>query len=711
MTPQHLLRSIARVLPLLVLSLVVPNAARSQPAASSPAGLAPEARARFTPAAEDARLAPGKHDLMLRPGRTGTISTQESSAARPSTALGAAAADGGWTQMAGTPPGARFGHSAIYDSRRDRMVVFGGCAGGSNNSNVLNDVWTLSLGNPASWTQLTPTGTPPSARFAHSAIYDSDGDRMVVFGGNGPHDRDDIWILSLAGTPAWSQLTVTGNLPSPRQGHRAIYDPVRDRMLVFGGYYSEVTPSLMLNDVWALSLTGTSAWTQLLPTGTPPSGRYCHSMIYDPVRDRMVIFGGGHWDGSDLRNDVWAVSLGESPAWTPLAPAGVLPGLRFAHSAIYDPKRDCMVVFGGDYYDGSDHILDEVWALSLAGPTAWMQLPSMCPAPSARAAHSAIYDPMRDHMVVFGGGDASGYLNDAWELDWGTMRWWGDYSPVRLGYSWTYRAGDVPRDTTLAVFGSLVHEGNQAFKFGTPDDYIVSGNVGSAGVVYAAFQNGSPYNFTPHLVFGAIGDGSIFDTGSMNMVRDWETIDPALRASFALGGVYDDVIMIAAYDGSFGANGLNTVVESNLPTCVTPPPGAITGLEWYQRGLGKVAFADVEAYNGNLRWFYKLIFSSAVDDPQAWPLVSGLRPPAPNPTRGTTAVSYAIAQTGRVQLGVYDVSGRLVRKLVDGERRAGSETVVWNGMDASGARRPAGIYFVRLTAPGLRETRRVVLLK
>ena len=74
-------------------------------------------------------------------------------------------------------------------------------------------------------------------------------------------------------------------------------------------------------------------------------------------------------------------------------------------------------------------------------------------------------------------------------------------------------------------------------------------------------------------------------------------------------------------------------------------------------------------------------------------------------------MSFALAQAGRVQLGVYDVSGRRVRQLVDGERRAGTETVVWNGTAESGAKLGAGVYFVKLAGPGIRETRRVILLK
>ena len=57
-------------------------------------------------------------------------------------------------------------------------------------------------------------------------------------------------------------------------------------------------------DVWALSLGSGPAWTELVPAGTPPGARAGHSTIYDPVRDRMVVFGGA--DPYHL-NDVWAL--------------------------------------------------------------------------------------------------------------------------------------------------------------------------------------------------------------------------------------------------------------------------------------------------------------------------------------------------------------------------------------------------------------------
>jgi len=346
-----------------------------------------------------------------------------------------------WTRLTptGTPPSARDAHSAIYDPVRDRMVLFGGSSGW-----YLNDVWALSLAGTPAWTQLTPTGTPPVTRWGHSAIYDPLRDRMVVFGGYvmGGQEVNDVWALSLAGTPAWTQLTPTGTPPSGRCDHTAIYDPVRDRMVVFAG----VNP--FLNDVWALSLAGTPAWTQLTPAGTPASVRSSHSAIYDPVRDRMVVFAGIGETFSAV-DDVWALSLADTPRWTLLTP----PIARYCHSAIYDPVRDHMVVFAG-IYKSSPYYLDDVWTLSLAGTPTWIQLTPAGTPPSARGYHTAIYDPVRDRMVLFGGSNGS-YLDDVWALSLGDTPAWTQLTPTgtlpsgRCNHSAIY---DPVRDR-MVVFG------------------------------------------------------------------------------------------------------------------------------------------------------------------------------------------------------------------------------------------------------------------
>jgi hypothetical protein len=300
------------------------------------------------------------------------------------------------------------------------MVVFGGF-----DLSLHNDVWALGLAGTPAWAQLLPGGAPPSPRFAHAAIYDPLRDRMVVFGGDDGSFRNDVWALGLAGTPAWAQLTPGGTPPSGRYGHTAIYDPVRDRMVVFAG-----SDGSHRNDVWALSLAATPAWAQLAPGGTLPGTRREHTAFYDPLRDRMVVFGG--YDATaGFRNDVWELALAETPAWAQLAPGGTPPSVRRAPQAIYDPVRDRMVVFGG-----YPPYMNDVWALSLAGTPAWAQLAPGATPPSPRYWPTAIYDPVRDRMAVFGGVDATGvFLNDVWALTWGTPLGVGSTSPTGFEFA------------------------------------------------------------------------------------------------------------------------------------------------------------------------------------------------------------------------------------------------------------------------------------
>jgi N-acetylneuraminic acid mutarotase len=165
------------------------------------------------------------------------------------------------------------------------MTIFGGVGS-------LNDVWVLSNANgvesttPA-WTQIFPTGPLPNARASHTAIYDTVNNRMTIFGGSGGSvgDLNDVWVLSNANgldstTSAWTQLFPTGSAPTSRDGHTAVYDITNNRMTIFGGENSDV--QILLNDTWVLSnangLGGTPFWTQLTPSGTlpPPRSILCY---------------------------------------------------------------------------------------------------------------------------------------------------------------------------------------------------------------------------------------------------------------------------------------------------------------------------------------------------------------------------------------------------------------------------------------------------
>jgi hypothetical protein len=251
------------------------------------------------------------------------------------------------------------------------MVVFGGTNGAGA---IYDEVWQLALGDSAAWTPITPVGAPPSARARHSAVHDPVNDRVLVFGGlsaeGGLHELADVWSLSLSDPPSWSTLQPSGAGPSARFYHSAIYDPPRHRMLIFGG--SNLTGHVF-SDVWCLWLSPTPRWEQLRDSSA--TQRDHHTAIHDPVRDRMVVIGGGS-------NDAWAQSLADG-AWTRLFPSGEsLPRLS-GHTAIYDPRGDRIIVLGGN--DGNDR-RNGVWALALAGAPACVHDRRPARARSARLA-------------------------------------------------------------------------------------------------------------------------------------------------------------------------------------------------------------------------------------------------------------------------------------------------------------------------------------
>ncbi len=96
----------------------------------------------------------------------------------------------------------------------------------------------------------------------------------------------------------------------------------------------------------------------------------------------------------------------------------------------------------------------------------------------------------------------------------------------------------------------------------------------------------------------------------------------------------------------------------------------------------------------------------------ARPLVTRLLQNAPNPFRVATTVRFDLASRARVDLRVFDVAGRVVRTLTAGRvLEAGRHDVAWDGRDDAGRAVGAGLYFYRLDAGALRETRRMVVTR
>jgi galactose oxidase-like protein len=331
------------------------------------------------------------------------------------------------------------GHTAVYDQASNTMIVFGGLASGLA-FNDTNAVTLFAPATGAGlWSTLIANGTTgsPSARNSHSAVYDSANNRMIIFGGtlfSTGDDLNDVWVLSNAngqgGTASWTQLTPAGTPPTPRSQHTAVYDPINNVMTIFGG--SDVN-AVSLTDTWILSnangLGGTPTWTKLSPTGSLPTGLSAHTAVYDASNNIMTVFSGANRLINAGTNGVYTLShangLGGAPVWTRIVANGApgSPPKRFSPTAVYDAANNRMIIFGGGLIPDpriGPGGLNDVWVLAnangLGGTPVWTKLKPTAGPPGTRFFHSAVYDSVNNQMVIYAGNNDEAVFYIAWVL-------------------------------------------------------------------------------------------------------------------------------------------------------------------------------------------------------------------------------------------------------------------------------------------------------
>ena len=102
---------------------------------------------------------------------------------------------------------------------------------------------------------------------------------------------------------------------------------------------------------------------------------------------------------------------------------------------------------------------------------------------------------------------------------------------------------------------------------------------------------------------------------------------------------------------------------------------------------------------------------TAVEEAAAAPDGFELEANYPNPFNARTAIRYSLHAGGDVELVLFDVTGRRVATLVDGQQPAGTHAVYWDGRTDSGVEAASGVYFYRLQAGDRQRSRKLLLLR
>jgi hypothetical protein len=182
----------------------------------------------------------------------------------------------------------------------------------------------------------------------------------------------------------------------------------------------------------ALGAVEPGAWSQPLVLGPPPR-RAAASLVWDPIDQQALLFGGTDPSGATYYNDLWTAGSLLTWSLTCLGPCAGSPSPRAYHAAAWDVTRRVMVIYGGADATANSPVQTQTWEWSR---TAWQQrTPLHTPGPRAQA--TMAWDPVRGHVILFGGGKLLG-LGDTWQWD---------------GSDWTQiaTAGPSPRMEARAI--------------------------------------------------------------------------------------------------------------------------------------------------------------------------------------------------------------------------------------------------------------------
>jgi hypothetical protein len=299
------------------------------------------------------------------------------------------------------PIGVRNAQGMAYDSKRGRIVLFGG----ADATKVCGDTWEW---DGKRWELMSVVG--PGPRTFPAMAYDSLRQRVVLFGGNRvlfgrtPEENQflgDTWEWD---GKRWLQIDVNG--PPPRAEAAVAFDSKRGRIVLFGGHNRNEQGRNRLGDTWEWDGT---RWTRLMVTG--PSPRNGAAQVYDSVRGRIILFGGATPEGVSGETWEW-----DGKHWVENRSA-TTEG-RFNCVMAFDRRRRKVIRFGGRY--GGKPVGD-TWQYD--GKT-WKQIRSTGPA--ARNHAAMVYSSESRSIILFGGHDLGTHqetnvFGDTWE--WNGSDW------------------------------------------------------------------------------------------------------------------------------------------------------------------------------------------------------------------------------------------------------------------------------------------------
>ena len=397
----------------------------------------------------------------------------------------------------------------------------------------------------------------------------------------------------------------------------------------------------------------TPSWFET--AGTAPAPRSGQATAYDPIRQELVLFGGA--DGAIRFDDTWEF---DGVAWHQRFPPNA-PAARSGAMMTFDVDLGGVLLHGG--YDGSSPVGD-TW---LYDGTTWTEVTAGTP-PVVYSGGMA-HDPQRGVTVVYGGNTSTGWARATWEID---------------GLQWTQviaASGPDYRSRHVMVYDAVngrihMYGGQTPGGVETQDNWVYDGAWTDLGAGGPSARQNMRMSYDSGcgsvLLYGGDKDGTTYDDlwqwdgSSWSMIAAGSAPGTRSQGSADYFPPEDALVMFGGHDGV-----------------------SAVGTTW-RYGCDPIAVAA----------------PTLAGETEAVRIVG-----FPNPFRESTTIRYQVDRRAPVSVTVFDVSGRIVRTLVDtGSKRPGTHTLDWDGRDSRGTAVGSGIYFVRVAVGNEASAARVVRL-
>lgn len=347
-------------------------------------------------------------------------------------------------------PSARTQARLVYNPVTTHMLLYGGFTQTDAGTKLVYDLDETWEWTGARWVQRFPAHTP-GGRSTMGMVFDTARNRVVLFGGkNGTTEFNDTWVYQ---NDDWTKLD-TPNAPPVREVPGMAYDPIRDRVVVFGGTYNllssdgKTSTATARFDTWEFDGTtwvqrssdgphvskpilqydpsrnqllllgldentatlmyqydpGAGSWTKLTPAALPPCVNEA-ATAFEPNLGRILLTG-GTCTTSSVNDETWEW---DGTTWAKVDTHGTDPARVFGHVLAFDQSRNLVLEYGGTVAFGLPRSNTYLY-----GSTVWIEADQNGLTPSPRSLFAFTTDPKNNAVWLLGGTTDDALLSDLW---------------------------------------------------------------------------------------------------------------------------------------------------------------------------------------------------------------------------------------------------------------------------------------------------------